>query len=102
EGITKKELKIVKESFINSLVMNYRDSESVVDMRATIDYLGYPEDYIDQMLKAVIDLDVKTVNEVAKKYIHPDNLVYVFVGDSVKFKDRLTEFGKVTELNLNN
>ena len=45
---------------------------------------GLPEDYYNTFTQKALALTPESANEVAKKYILPDHLVWVVVGDMSK------------------
>lgn len=96
-----------KASFISDLVNPFSTKNMMVNTFADDDYTDRPEgywrEYTDNM-KAVTPDDVMAA---AQKYLHPDKLVFLVVGDpqavlegSDKHDERFSDFGKVTMLPL--
>jgi len=96
-----------KASFIGNLVNPFSSRNSIVNTFADDDYTGRPDDYWQKYAKKMEAVTPETVLEVAKKYLHPDKLVYLVVGDpeavetgSDKHPERYSDFGPVTILPL--
>jgi zinc protease len=54
---------------------------------------GLPDDYFRTYPDKVRALDVKNVESAAEKVIHPDDLVWVVVGDRAKVEAAIRELG---------
>ena len=63
---------------------------------------GYDDDYWDTYAQNVRDLSLQEVSTAAKKYVLPDQLVWVIVGDRARIEDevRALEIGEVTFLDV--
>ena len=96
-----------KAGFISDIVNPFSSKSMMVGTFAHDAYTGRPDtywqDYADNM-RAVTPDDVLAV---AQKYLHPDKLVFLVVGDpeaveqgSDKHEERFSDFGKITILPL--
>lgn len=54
---------------------------------------GLPDDYFESYPKKVRGLTTSTLSDAAKKLLHPDNLVWVIVGDRSKIEAGIRELG---------
>jgi zinc protease len=54
---------------------------------------GLPDDYVETYPKKVRALNLDAVSEVAKMLIHPNNLIWVIVGDRSKIEASVRELG---------
>ena len=99
-GVTKDELQIVKDSFLNSYVFQFDSKEKQLSKAATYLFYGYPIDFNERFFKAVKKVSAKDVQRVAKKYVDLDNLVITVVGDASKFDKPLSTFGKVYPVDI--
>ncbi len=71
--------------------------------RATIDEVGnsileqvqfgLPDDYYDTFARKVRSLAVPAVTDAAKSTIHPDNLVWIVVGDRARIEAPIRQLG---------
>jgi len=98
-----------KAGFISDIVNPFSSKSMIVSTFAYDAYTGRPDtywqDYADNM-RAVTPDDVLAA---AQKYLHPDKLVFLVVGDpeaveqgSDKHEERFSDFGKITILPLRN
>jgi zinc protease len=63
---------------------------------------GYDDDYWDTYADRIRSTTLSDVSEAAKKYVQPDRLVWVVVGDREKIEEevRSLEYGEVTFLDV--
>ncbi|HSU66656.1 MAG TPA: pitrilysin family protein [Tepidisphaeraceae bacterium] len=52
---------------------------------------GYPDDYFDTYASKVKALRVADINDAAKSILHPDNLIWIIVGDRAKIEKGVQE-----------
>ncbi|MFH1313502.1 MAG: pitrilysin family protein [Candidatus Eisenbacteria bacterium] len=96
-----------KASFISDVVNPFGSKADIVNTFADDDYTGRPDEYwqtYTDNIKAVTPDDVLAA---AQKYLHPDRLVFLVVGDpeaveagSDKHPERFSDFGEITILPL--
>ena len=70
--------------------------ESLRSLEATVREMavfGYPDDYFDTYASKVKALRVADINDAAASVIHPDNLVWIVVGDRSKVEAGIRELG---------
>ena len=72
----------------------------VAAQKARLEYYNYSKDYLDSYRDNIAKVTKEDVLRVAKKYLHPEALKLVVVGDSKKFDKPLSTFGKVEEIKL--
>ena len=92
--ITSEELKDFQSDETLRLPGSFETVQQVAGAYSTILQFGLPEDYYNTFTQKAMALTADGANEIAKKYILPDHLVWVVVGDMAK-----VEAG-VRELNL--
>jgi zinc protease len=54
---------------------------------------GWPDDYYDTMTGKISALTTSDLDAAARKVVHPDNLVWVVVGDRAKIESGIRELG---------
>ncbi len=93
------------ESFSNS----FESPQSTMSTFANLDMTGKPMDYYKTYRDKIKAVTKAKVQEVAKKYIHPDNCVIMIVGDfepcnagGDKWPGPLDKLGKVHTVKLRN
>jgi zinc protease len=81
QPITEKELAYAKESILNSFIFNFEKPSQSLSRLMTYEYYGYPQDFIFDYQKRVKAVTKDDVQRVARKYLNPDRLVTVVVGN---------------------
>lgn len=98
--IDKEELSLAKETFMNQFVFRFTTSASIVAQKVDIEYEDLPLNYLDTYLDNVQAVTQEDVQRVAKKYLHPDEVMILVVGNKEKFDKPLDSFGKVNVIEL--
>lgn len=100
EPITEKELSDTKDRFLNSLVFEYDSRASVLNEQMSFDYAGLPEDTFDRLVEEIQQVTIEDVQEAAQKYMQPENLQILVVGNGEEIGDQLEQFGDVNEIDI--
>jgi zinc protease len=97
EPVSAGELELAKQSLINSFVFAFNDTHSIVSRRLRLDYFAYQPDYLETYRQQVAAVSIADVQRVAQKYLHPDQLQVVLVGQSKYFSEAVAAFGLPVE-----
>jgi zinc protease len=97
---TDAELKLAKDSILNSFVFNNDEPSEVLGQQIAFEYYGQPLDWLDRYRAAVEKVTAADVARVAAKYIHPDRLSIVVVGPSEGRDKPLSALGTVKTLDI--
>lgn len=93
EGITEDGLNRSKRSILEGLIFEYATPFSIVSSIVKFRYFDYPDNYIEIYADEIGKVELKGVIGAAHKYIHPDKLQVVLVGDrkllEKQFKDNI-------------
>ncbi len=100
EKVTKEELEYAKDSYFNSFVFKYEKPEYTLSAIKNCDYFGYDRNISNIIKDKIEDVTVDDIFRVAKKYLKPDELVYLFVGNKDEFIDDVASIGKVEEIDI--
>ena len=100
EPVSAQELKLAKESIINSFLFGFTSSSSVVTQQARLEFYGYAPDYLDRYREQIAAVTGDDILRAARKHLRPDAFKLVVVGDPKKFDKPLEKSGKVTKLKL--
>jgi len=84
------ELAQAKASLVQSLPANFASVSGVNNSVASIYTQGLPEDYYKQFATAIGAVTKDDVVRVAQKYIDPDHLAIVIVGDRSRIEGPLS------------
>lgn len=92
-----------KASFISNMVNPFSSKRNIVNTFADDHYTGRPDDYWQNYKKNMEAVTPDDVLAAARKYLHPDKLVFLVIGDpeavqkgSDKHEERFSDFGKIT------
>ncbi|MCW9708623.1 M16 family metallopeptidase [Fodinibius salsisoli] len=100
EPITEKELQDTKDQILNSSVFEYDSYEKVLNQQMSYDYRGLPEDAFQQYLEGVRETTIEDVQHVAQKYLNPDQLQILVVGNKDEIGDQLQKYGSVNTVDI--
>lgn len=78
------ELQQAKESLINSFVFRFPTASDAVSAQMLLEIYGLPRDTYDTYIERVRAVTAQDVLAVARKFIHPDRLLVLVVGDGKK------------------
>jgi zinc protease len=87
--VTQDELDRAKGSILNTFLFRYDTKEKVLAERERLEFYGYPADYLETYQSGLEKVTVADVEAVAKKYIHPDKLAILVVGNGPEIKPGL-------------
>lgn len=91
QPFTEEELKRAKDNILSSFLFRYDTKDKVLAERERLEFYGYPADYLETYEAALKKVTVADLNAAAKKYIHPDQLAVLVVGNSPEIKPGLDE-----------
>lgn len=103
QPITLEELQQAKESSLNSFIFNFARPSQTLSRLMSYQYYGYPEDFIFQYQRAVEATTIEDVKRVAQKYLQPEKIVTLVVGNSEEIKptlETLTKGQKVIPIDI--
>jgi zinc protease len=88
---TEEELKRAKDDILNTFLFRYDTKDKVLAERERLEFYGYPADYLETYEAGLKKVTVADLNAAAKKYIHPDQLAILVVGNGPEIKPGLDE-----------
>lgn len=91
EPFTEDELSRAKDDILNSFLFRYDTREKVLAESVRLEFYGYPPNYLETYEAALRKVTLADVTAVAKKYIHPDQLAILVVGNQGEIKPGLDE-----------
>jgi zinc protease len=91
--VTDVELKRAKDQILNSFLFRYDTREKVLAESVRLEFYGYPANYLETYKAALEKVTLADVNNAAKKYIHPDKLAVLVVGNGPEIKPPLDDLG---------
>ncbi len=99
-AVSDQELSLAKDSIINSFIFGFAKPDAVVNQQVRLEFFGYPPGYLDSYRENIAKVTKEDVLRAAQKYLKPDVLTIMVVGDEKKFDRPLTMFGAVKEIRL--
>lgn len=93
EGIAPEDLKFTKDALIKSNARRFETLGSLLGMLNTIATYNRPFDYIKQQEEFVKTLTAEHHKELAQKYINPERMIYLVVGDGATQMKPLEKIG---------
>ena len=80
----------------------FQTVRSIAGQLADIEVYDLPDDYYDSYVENVLSVTMEDVRRVAQKYIVPENVLVIVVGDSDKILEgvRELELGDIVELTI--
>ncbi len=100
EPISDEELNSTKDQFLNTLVFQYPGISSVLRERMNNDYAGLPADTFEQLVAQIQQVTAADVQSVAQRYLRPDTLQILVVGNAAEVGDQLERFGEVQSIDI--
>ena len=92
--VTDVELNSAKEATLNSFVFKFSNPVKILERVMRFDYYGYPEDFIFQYQQQVAETTAEDVLRAARKYLQPDRLAILVVGNPEQIQPPLEDLGK--------
>ncbi len=97
---TAEEVKEAKDSILNRFIFNFDSKSKVLGERMLYEFYHYPPDFLERYRAGVEKTTPADVDRVAHKYIHPEQLAVVVVGNGKEFGKPLTTVGKVIPIDI--
>jgi zinc protease len=99
-GVTETELKKGKDSILNSFIFEFDSKEKVLSEKMRYEFYSYPQNFLEMFRAGIEKVTPADVDRVAKKYLHPEKLAILVVGNSKDFDKDLKTFGTVTPVDI--
>ncbi len=94
------EIRRAKDTLLNSFVFNYDSREKVLREKATLEFYGYPLDFVERYPVEIQKVTPADVARVARKYLDRGRLAVLVVGHSAEFDKPLTSLGPVQPIDI--
>ncbi|MCG9128896.1 insulinase family protein [Candidatus Poribacteria bacterium] len=98
--VSEEELNRTKDSLINSFVFSFESSSQIAFQQMMLDYRGFAPGFLETFTDNIAKVTAVDVQMVAQKYLHPDALTIVTVGNKENFDRPLDEFGDVNDIEI--
>lgn len=101
EKVTTEELQASKRAIVASFALSLEQPMRMLGFAVTLKQYGFPADYWDTYPARIMAVTADDVQRVARKYLNPEALQVVAVGDSSKIKAGLERYGAVEVFDTN-
>ena len=98
--VPESELQRTKDSLINSFVFGFESSSQIAFQQMMLDYREYAPGFLETFTDNIAKVTAEDVQAAAQKYLNPDGLTIVTVGNKESFDRPLDEFGEVNEIEI--
>jgi len=92
-NFSEKDLATTKGFLIKSNARRFETMSAKLNMLQNMSNYNLSSDYIKDREKIVNEMTIEKIQELAKKYINPNKMIWLFVGDAASQLDRLNELG---------
>ena len=99
-GVTQAELKRAKDSILNSFIFEFDSKDKVLAERMRYEFYGYPPNFLELFRQGLEKVTTADVDRVARKYLHPEKMAILVVGNPKDFDRDLASLGKVTSIDI--
>jgi zinc protease len=93
KGITENDLQFIKNCMILSNALRFETNGALIGMLSTMSKYDLPDDYIKREESIINNMTVEEHKAITDKYIIPDKMYYVIVGDAVTQMNPLEKIG---------
>ncbi len=98
QPITREELQHAKDSTLNSFIFNFQDPAQTLSRLMRYEYYDYPKDFIFRYRQELEKITVADVQRVAQKYLQPEKMVTLIVGNEGAIQPPLSSLGNGIEI----
>jgi zinc protease len=100
EEVSQDELARAKDRYLNTYVFNFDSKAKIVNRMMTYAYNDYPMDFMEKMKTGVEKVTKEDVLRVAKKYLQPEKVQILVVGNKNAFDKPLSSLGEVNVIDI--
>ena len=98
--IDDKEIKLAKDSILNSFVFRFDSPGKVLQEKMAYEFYGYPLDFLENFQKGIEGVTKEEVARVAATYLHREQMAVLVVGNVKEFDKPLSSLGAVSKLDI--
>ncbi len=92
-GISEKDVQFIKDCMIRSAALEFETNDALAGMLSSIAKYNLPDDYIKKDQDVIRNMTVEEHKAVTGKYIVPDKMYYIVVGDAATQLAKLEKLG---------
>jgi zinc protease len=100
EEVNDEELAKAKDRYLNTYVFNFDSKAKIVNRLMTYAYNGYPMDFMETIKSGIEKVTKADVLRVAKRYLQPDKVQILVIGNKDAFDKPLSSLGEVNVIDI--
>jgi zinc protease len=100
-GINSEDLQFTKDCLLKANALRFETLGSLTEMLTTLSKFGFADDYIQKETATIRNLTLEDYKAVAQKYIRPEKMIYLIVGDAATQMKTLENLGYGKPIKLN-
>jgi zinc protease len=93
KGISEEDLTFTKNAILKSNARKFETLSDLLNVLWSVDYYGKPKDYIRQEEKITREMTLEQHQALAQRYLHPETMYYLVVGDAETQFEQLEKLG---------
>jgi zinc protease len=97
DRVSEKEVADAKSYLTGVFPIRLETQEGVIDQLVQLKMFGLPDDYLDIYRTRVQQVTIEQIQEVAQKYVKPDEAAIVIVGDGAQLSDQIKPYAEDIE-----
>jgi zinc protease len=97
EPVSEKEIADAKSYLTGVFPLRLETQEGLVDQLVQIKMFGLPEDYLERYRNQIQAVTIPQVQQVAIKYVRPDEAAIVIIGDGAQLADQVKPYAAEIE-----
>lgn len=98
EAVPEEELADAKNYIAGSFPLRMETQEGLTNQIVTQQIFGLPEDYLQTFRDKINAVTADDVQRMAQKYVHPDKLAIIMVGDAAQLLDQVKPYAENIEI----
>jgi len=102
DGVTDDEMRFAKSALAQSQALAYESPAARLGLLNNVSKLGFKDNYPEERMALLDKVTTADLKALAQKYVHPDAMAILVVGDKAKVLDGLNAlgYGPVIELDI--
>lgn len=100
DPVTATDVRLAQDNETNSFIFRFETPARIVGQQVSYVLDGLPANWFDLYLRGIQAVTPEQVRQVSERYLHPDRLITVVVGNPAAFERPLSTLGTVTTMRL--
>lgn len=97
EPVSEKEIGDAKSYLTGVFPIRLETQEGLIDQLVQIKMFGLPDNYLEIYRNKIQEVTIEQIQEVARKYVKPDEAAIVIVGDGSQLKEQVKPYAEDIE-----